>query len=37
MKAARLYGPGDLRVEDIVDDSIVRELDKSGFIDKVYK
>lgn len=26
-----------LRFEDIVDDSIVRELDKSGFIDKVYK
>ena len=26
-----------LRVEDIVDDSIVRELDKSGFIDKVYR
>ena len=30
--------PGaSLRVEDIVDDSIVRELEKSGFIDKVYK
>lgn len=26
-----------LKVEDIVDDSIVRELEKSGFIDKVYK
>ena len=26
-----------LRVEDIVDDSIVRELEKSGFIDRVYK
>jgi hypothetical protein len=26
-----------LRVEDIVDDSIVRELEKSGFVDKVYK
>jgi NitT/TauT family transport system substrate-binding protein len=26
-----------LRFEDIVDDSIVRELEKSGFIDKVYK
>jgi NitT/TauT family transport system substrate-binding protein len=26
-----------LRVEDIVDDSIVRELEKTGFIDKVYK
>jgi hypothetical protein len=26
-----------LKVEDIVDDSIVRELEKSGFIDKVYR
>jgi len=26
-----------LRYEDLVDDSIVRELDKSGFIEKVYK
>ena len=26
-----------LRYEDIADDSIVRELEKSGFIDKVYK
>jgi hypothetical protein len=26
-----------LRFEDMVDDSIVRELEKSGFIDKVYK
>lgn len=26
-----------LRFEDIVDDSIVRELEKSGFIDKVYR
>jgi NitT/TauT family transport system substrate-binding protein len=26
-----------LRVEDMVDDSIVRELEKSGFIDKIYK
>jgi hypothetical protein len=25
-----------LRFEDLVDESIVRELDKSGFIDKVY-
>ena len=25
-----------LRVEDIVDDSIVRELEKEGFIDRVY-
>jgi NitT/TauT family transport system substrate-binding protein len=30
--------PGaQLRFEDMVDDSIVRELDKSGFIDKIYK
>lgn len=26
-----------LRYEDVVDDSIVRELDKSGFIDSIYK
>jgi NitT/TauT family transport system substrate-binding protein len=26
-----------LKLDDIVDDSIVRELEKSGFIDKVYK
>ena len=26
-----------LRVEDMVDDSIVRELEKNGFIDKVYR
>ncbi len=25
-----------MKFEDWVDDSIVRELDKSGFIDKVY-
>jgi NitT/TauT family transport system substrate-binding protein len=30
--------PGaQLRFEDLVDESLVRELDKSGFIDKVYK
>ena len=30
--------PGaQLRYEDMVDESIVRELEKSGFIDKVYK
>jgi len=30
--------PGaQLRFEDMVDESIVRELDKSGFIDKIYK
>ncbi len=32
----RRVGAG-LKVEDMVDDSIVRELDKSGFIDAVYK
>jgi len=26
-----------LRFEDMVDERIVRELEKSGFIDKVYK
>lgn len=30
--------PGaQLRFEDLVDESIVRDLEKSGFIDKVYK
>jgi NitT/TauT family transport system substrate-binding protein len=30
--------PGlNIKVDDIVDDSIVRELEKSGFIDKIYK
>ena len=38
IKEALARKPGaSLRVEDIVDDSIVRELEKSGFIDKVYK
>ncbi len=38
IKEALARKPGaTLRVEDIVDDSIVRELDKSGFIDKIYK
>jgi hypothetical protein len=27
----------NLRFEDLVDESIVRELEKSGFIDKVYR
>jgi len=26
-----------MKLEELVDDSIVRELDKSGFIDKVYR
>ena len=38
IKDALSRRPGvTLRVEDMVDDSIVRELDKSGFIDKIYK
>jgi len=27
---------GQVKVQDLIDDSIVRELDKSGFIDRVY-
>jgi NitT/TauT family transport system substrate-binding protein len=38
IKEALSRKPGvNLKVEDIVDDSIVRELEKSGFIDKIYK
>ena len=38
IKEALARKPGAaLRVEDIVDDSIVRELEKSGFINSVYK
>jgi NitT/TauT family transport system substrate-binding protein len=38
IKEALSRKPGaTLRLEDMVDDSIVRELEKSGFIDKVYK
>jgi len=38
IKEALARKPGaTLRVEEIVDDSIVRELEKSGFIDKIYK
>ena len=38
IKEATSRKPGaQLRFEDMVDESIVRELDKSGFIDKVYK
>jgi NitT/TauT family transport system substrate-binding protein len=38
IKEASSRKPGvNLKVDDIVDDSIVRELEKSGFIDKVYK
>ena len=38
IKEAVSRKPGvSLKVEDIVDDSIVRELEKSGFIDKVYR
>ncbi len=38
IKEALTRKPGaSLRVEDIVDDSIVKELEKSGFIDRIYK
>jgi NitT/TauT family transport system substrate-binding protein len=38
IKEAVARKPGaSLKVEDIVDDSIVRELEKSGFIEKLYK
>jgi len=38
IKEAVARKPGtSVKFEDMVDDSIVRELDKSGFIDKVYK
>src|SRR5215510_10874807 len=38
IKEALARKPGaSLRVEDLVDDSIVRELEKNGFIDKLYK
>jgi hypothetical protein len=38
IKEATARKPGmQLRFEDVVDESIVRELDKSGFIDKIYK
>lgn len=38
IKEALARKPGaSLRVEDIIDDSIVKELEKSGFIDRIYK
>jgi ABC-type nitrate/sulfonate/bicarbonate transport system substrate-binding protein len=38
IKEALARKPGaTLKVEDMVDDSIVRELEKAGFIDRVYK
>jgi NitT/TauT family transport system substrate-binding protein len=38
IKEALTRKPGaTLRVEDIVDDGIVRELEKSGFIDRIYR
>jgi NitT/TauT family transport system substrate-binding protein len=38
IKEAVARKPGmQLRFEDLVDESLVRELDKSGFIDKIYK
>ena len=38
IKEALARKPGaTLRVEDIVDESIVMELEKEGFIDRIYK
>jgi hypothetical protein len=38
IKEATSRKPGvQLRFEDMVDESIVRELEESGFIDKIYK
>jgi hypothetical protein len=38
IKDALARKPGaTLKFEDFVDDTIVRELEKSGFIDKIYK
>jgi hypothetical protein len=38
IKEAVARKPGmQLRFEDLVDESLVRELDKSGFIEKVYR
>ena len=38
IKEALARKPGaTLRVEDIVDESIVMELEKDGFIDRIYK
>lgn len=38
IKEALSRKPGaSLKVEDMVDDSIVRDLEKSGFIEKLYK
>jgi hypothetical protein len=38
IKEALSRKPGaTLKLDDLIDDSIVRELDKSGFIDKIYR
>jgi len=38
LKEALARKPGmNLRVDDLIDDSVVSELDKEGFIDKLYK
>ena len=38
IKEALARKPGaTMRIDDIVDDGLVREIDKSGFIDKLYK
>ena len=33
---ARNTKVGQVKVQDLIDDSILRELDKSGYIDRVY-
>ena len=38
IKEALSRKPGaTLKLDDLIDDSIVRELEKSGFIDKIYR
>lgn len=38
IKEALARKPGAIvRVDDIVDDSLVKELDRSGFIDRIYR
>ena len=37
IKEASARRPTNLKVNDVVDDSIVLELEKEGFIDRIYK
>jgi hypothetical protein len=38
VKEAIARKPGStLKVEDVIDDSLITELDKEGFIDKLYR